>query len=160
MPAADDLVHGCLEALSSHVAQLEVLAVEPHQDSSGAVTCTLALDGSRLEFLAIVQPRVDRRTAPLAIQAARRVEQAGRRPLLCTRRVSEEVGRELRAEALAYVDLGGNTWIHGPGLRLLVTGRPPAPTETVDARLRGTTLQRSAELSHSKLQQVKSLTSA
>jgi hypothetical protein len=141
MPVPEDLVQGCLDALRGHLPRPEHLAVESYRDSNGEVTCTLELDGSRLEFLAIVQPRVDQPTAPLAIQAARRVEQAGRRPLLFTRRVSEEVGREFRANAMAYVDLGGNAWIHGPGLRLLVTGRPPAPTQTVDARLRGTTLR-------------------
>lgn len=143
------LVDRCLKALQELVP-IETWTWRQHarQDGTRAdARVELVLDGRRLELA------VDARTGlrathvgPLA-HRARAIAAKGTPFLVCADRVPAALGEQLRQAGVAYVDQGGNAFLHTPGVYVLVTGRPAITTKQrggltgTDVRLLGVFLR-------------------
>lgn len=101
-------------------------------------TVELVLDGQRARFVveALTTLRLQQ-VAPLA-HTARQLARRGQRLLVCTARIPDPLGQELRANGIAYMDRSGNAWLQAPGVYLLITGRPPLARRIGRQNLRGT----------------------
>lgn len=137
---ADELVRACIEALKALVPiDLGKPAKQrARRDLLNDQELELVLDGQRgrfaVETLATLRlPQV----APLA-HHARQLAKRGEHLLVCAPRIPDPIGQELRANGIAYMDLGGNAWLHARGLYVLCTGRPPVARRIGRQNLRGT----------------------
>jgi len=130
-----ELVERCMEALQ-RTAPIERWKCRwPARNKATRVDARveLRLDGQRLE-LAVEAKRGLRAThvGPLT-HLAHRVAEDGRNLVVCTDRVPEALGEDLRRAGIGYVDLGGNAFLRGPGAFLLITGRPAVAAKTQGA---------------------------
>lgn len=135
-----DLVEACLEALREEVP-------------AEALDCTMqkGTQGPRPDI--ILKLRVEGRDVVYAVEAkrglqaqhvgplahrARQFEHRDEHLLVCAERIPRQLGEELRAHGIAYIDRGGNAWLRAPGLFVLITGRPPVELRRGRKDLRGT----------------------
>ena len=140
---AGELVRGCLEALRGLVP-LDVGKPGRPKGRGGIQpdrVVDLVIDGQRGRFVVEARPTLRApQVAPLA-HFARQLAQRGERLLVCAERIPDPIGQELRANGIAYMDQGGNAWLHAPGLYLLVTGRAPIARRIGRQNLRGTDIR-------------------
>src|SRR5690606_24329042 len=99
------------------------------------------IDGARLAFDVEVHRNLRHEHLGPLVHRIKQLEAKGARPLVCTDRVPDPIGDELRAQGVAYLDRGGNAWLQAPGLRILITGRKPATGRTRRPGMRGTDIR-------------------
>lgn len=136
-PIEGDLVEGCLEALE------ELVPVEGHElewqprDGERPVDglLDLRIAGQRVRYAVEVKRALRKDLVGPLAHLAHEVDRHGDRLLVCAERIPDALGEELRAHGLAYLDLGGNAHLPGPGLYVLIAGRRPAGTAQRGARL-------------------------
>lgn len=134
--ATGDLLEGCLAALQKVApGVLRVRSLEPEGTPRTDAILELELEGHPLRF--VVETKHHLRTVHVGplVHLAR---QLGEPLLVCAARIPESIGRELREHQVAYLDLGGNAYLRGPGVYFLITGRRPLATQRGLRNLTGT----------------------
>jgi hypothetical protein len=100
----------------------------------------LWLDGQRHDFVAEVRRGIRAaHVGPLA-HRGHGLAQAGENFIVCADRIPDVRGQELREAGVGYLDFGGNAFLRGPGLCVLVAGRPPV-VEKAQGALKGTVVR-------------------
>jgi hypothetical protein len=138
-PGAGELLDACLDALRELVPlEARLLARQPGPDVGPHPRLELEFDGVAFELTVLEQRGLRRAQVGGLLHRVRQLEAMGERPLVCAERIADPLGRDLRAAGIAYLDLGGNAWLFAPGVRILVTGRPPVAPRARRLGLRGT----------------------
>jgi len=134
-----NFVEGCMRAL------LELLPGQPGEREGLAPQApgvdgrlTLRLDGHKLDYAVETKRKMRKDHVGPLIHRARELEARGELLLLCADRVPDELGALLREHEVAYLDLGGNAYLHAQGLYVLITGRPAVAVERDRRNLTGT----------------------
>jgi hypothetical protein len=135
-----ELLEACLEALrarvpvQAHEFKAPPRAYGPQTD----LTLRLQVDGRKVVYAVECKRTLQAaHVGPLA-HLARQLQRLGQHLLVVAERIPEPMGEDLRANGIAYLDRGGNAWLHAPGLFVLVTGRPPVERRRGRPDLRGT----------------------
>jgi hypothetical protein len=138
-----DQLEACLDALQEHLACKARLLVAQHSETGGLPMqqVQMELDGQVADFDPVVLPTLRPAQVGPLVHRIRQLEAQGLRPLVCTARIPDPVGHELRAHQVAYLDRSGNAWLCAPGIRILVTGRPPTGGRAGRLGLRGTEIR-------------------
>ncbi len=135
-----ELVEACLEALregvpaKAHECKVPNRAQGPRPD----LFLKLQVDGQEVVYAVEAKRALQAPHVGPLIHRARQHERYGEHLLVCAERIPEQLGKELRAHGIAYLDRGGNAWLHAPGLFVLITGRPPVELRRGRQDLRGT----------------------
>jgi hypothetical protein len=136
---AGELLDACLDALREQVpVEARLLAGQPGPEASPHLRLELELDGMAVGLIVLEQRGLRREQVGALLHRVRQLEAMGDRPLVCAERIADPLGRDLRAAGIPYLDLGGNAWLFAPGVRILVTGRPPVAPASPRLGLRGT----------------------
>jgi hypothetical protein len=135
-----DLVEACLEALRDTLPAeaRDRTALKRTRGTQPDLHLELGVGGQAVPF-AVEAKRTLRAThlGPL-VHLARQLERRGEHLLVCAERIPDPLGKELRANEIAYLDRGGNAWMRAPGLFVLITGRRPVELRRGRHDLRGT----------------------
>lgn len=122
-----DLLEGCLEALRKLVpAEIRKLAWEPARTPQPDALLELELDGQGMRHVIEVKRHLRPAHVGPLVHFAKQLAATGDRLLVCADRVPDGVGRQLRQHEVAYLDLGGNAYLRGPNVYVLITGRHTA----------------------------------
>ncbi len=136
---AGALLHGCLDALREQIPlEARLLAQQPGPETGPHPRIELELDGKTVELTVLEHRGLRRAQVGPLLHRVRLLEALGERPLVCAERIADLLGTDLRAAGIPYLDLGGNAWLWAPGVRILITGRPPAAPVAPRLGLRGT----------------------
>lgn len=140
--ATHDLVERCLHALGQLIPIESWTHSLDSDDSPGQGldgTLHLTVDGAEYAFAVEAKRSIGNAGIGPVVQRARTLAEKGVSVVLCTTRVNEGVGQELRKASVGYLDLGGNAHLVANGLRVLVEGRRPVTRDKMGRTgLRGT----------------------
>ena len=138
-----DLLEACLDALRQHaLCEARLREDQPSRPREAPrLRLEIELNGQVAQFDPEVLPTLRLAQVGPLVHRLRQLESQGLRPLICTARIPDPVGHELRAHRVAYLDRSGNAWLSAPGMRILVTGRPPAGGRADRLSLRGTEIR-------------------
>ena len=117
-----ELIEGCLRALRG------VAPVEKWKWGWTIQTDAILeiwIDARRFEFAVQLRRGIRAANVGPIVHAALAFEKAGRQLVICTDRIPDELGATLREHGVGYLDLGGNAYLRGAGLCVLVAGRRP-----------------------------------
>lgn len=135
-----ELVEACLEALKQAApAKVRAQWRPPAGGPPGAVAAVeVGLAGEPVRYAIEVRKTLAGPLVGPLVNLARQWKEAGTPMLLCTDRVTDKLGEELREEGVAYLDRGGNAHLPGPLLNILILGRQPAKIHRRRQNVKGT----------------------